>query len=67
MPKSENLLQNRDAKRDIGTEVLESLRAIKAGTVGAVHKVPESMAAEARQQLGPSKAQIRARRVTTRR
>ncbi|WP_421570636.1 helix-turn-helix domain-containing protein [Stenotrophomonas sp. PD6] len=58
MPKSEKVLEARDAKRDIGAELLASVRAIKAGKVGKVNMVPVSIAAEARQRLGLSQAQF---------
>jgi putative transcriptional regulator len=37
MPKTEDELLERDAGRDIGTELLESLREMKAGDAGALH------------------------------
>lgn len=58
MPKNEKELEARDAKRDIGAELLASVRAIKAGKVGKVNMVPVSIAAEARQRLGLSQAQF---------
>ncbi len=58
MPKNDKLLQARDAKRDIGAELLASVRAIKEGKVGRVNMVPVSIAAEARQRLGLSQAQF---------
>lgn len=58
MPKNEKVLEARDAKRDIGAELLTSVRAIKAGKVGKVNMVPVSIAAEARQRLGLSQAQF---------
>ncbi len=58
MPKNEKQLEARDAQRDIGAELLASVRAIKAGKVGRVHMVPVSIAAEARQRLGLSQAQF---------
>jgi putative transcriptional regulator len=58
MQKNENVLEARDAKRDIGAELLASVRAIKAGKVGKVNMVPVSIAAEARQRLGLSQAQF---------
>jgi antitoxin (DNA-binding transcriptional repressor) of toxin-antitoxin stability system len=39
-PRSERWLRRRDAKRDIGQELLESIRQIKAGDIGRVHLVP---------------------------
>lgn len=40
IPRSTRWLKRRDAKRDIGRELLESIRQIKAGVIGAVHLVP---------------------------
>jgi putative transcriptional regulator len=37
MPKTEDKLLERDAGRDIGSELLESLREMRAGEAGAVH------------------------------
>jgi putative transcriptional regulator len=37
MPKAEKVLLERDAERDIGAELLQSIREMKAGKTGAVH------------------------------
>jgi len=37
MPKTEQELIERDAERDIGAELLESIREMKAGATGAIH------------------------------
>jgi putative transcriptional regulator len=37
MPKTEQELLDRDAERDIGAELLESLREMQAGEAAAVH------------------------------
>ncbi len=58
MPMNEKKLVARDAKRDIGAELLEAVRAVKAGNVGRVNMVPVSIAAEARQRLGYSQSQF---------
>lgn len=58
MPKSDKELAIRDAQRDLGAELLESVRAVKAGKVGKVNLIPISIAAEARQRLGLSQAQF---------
>ena len=58
MPKSDKELEARDAKRDIGAELLASVRDVKAGKLGKVNMVPVSIAAEARQRLGLSQAQF---------
>jgi putative transcriptional regulator len=58
MPMNEKALQKRDAGRDIGAELLDSIRRVKAGDVGRVNMVPVSMAAEARHRLGMSQSQF---------
>jgi putative transcriptional regulator len=58
MPMNEKQLAARDAKRDIGAELLEAVRTVKAGKVGNVNMVTVSMAAEARQRLGMSQSQF---------
>ncbi|GEM_PF-2094957 len=40
MPRSEEELEARDAKRDIGAELLASVRAVKQGKPGNVTVVP---------------------------
>ncbi|WP_223115429.1 helix-turn-helix domain-containing protein [Luteimonas suaedae] len=55
---NENKLRERDAKRDLGAELLESIRRVKSGDVGRVNMVPVSIALEARQRLGMSQAQF---------
>jgi len=60
MPMSEKALSKRDSQRDIGAELLESVRRVKAGDIGQVNMVPVSMAQEARQRLGLSQAQFAA-------
>lgn len=37
MPKTEQELLERDAERDIGAELLESIRELTAGATGAIH------------------------------
>jgi putative transcriptional regulator len=39
---SEHALKARDAKRDLGAELLESVREMKAGKAGHVHHVSVS-------------------------
>lgn len=51
-------IEARDAQRDIGAEMLDAIRSIKKGNVGAVRMVPVSMAAEARHRLGLSQQQF---------
>ncbi|MBS3895421.1 helix-turn-helix domain-containing protein [Silanimonas sp.] len=58
MPLSEKELMDRDAKRDIGTELLEAIRQVKAGNIGKVHLVPVTLAVEARLRVGMSQAQF---------
>lgn len=52
---SERALRARDAKRDIGAELLASVREMKAGQAGHVHRVPVSAIAEARARSGLSR------------
>jgi len=59
VPMNEKELQARDAKRDIGAELLEAVRSVKAGQLGKVNVVPVSIAAEARQRSGLSQAKFR--------
>lgn len=40
MPLTEKQLFERDSKRDIGAELLESIRQVKAGNLGRIHMVP---------------------------
>jgi putative transcriptional regulator len=54
MPKTEQELLERDAGRDIGAELLESIREMKAGETGAVH----SPVAIARYQVKMSQSQF---------
>lgn len=58
MPMNEKELEARDAGRNIGAELLEAVRSMKGGKIGAVNMVPVSIAAEARQRLGMSQAQF---------
>ena len=53
MAKSERELRARDAKRDIGKELLQSVREMKAGRRGRVHKVkiPPIVAARLKSEL----------------
>lgn len=54
MPLTEKELMERDAKRDIGEELLQSILDVKAGRHGAVHEVTVTEAAEARSKTGLS-------------
>jgi putative transcriptional regulator len=52
---TERALRARDAKRNLGTELLASVREMRAGKVGHVHRVPVSAIAEARARSGLSR------------
>lgn len=54
MPLTEKELMQRDAKRNIGDELLQSIRDVKAGRFGAVHQVEVTAAAQARSKTGLS-------------
>ncbi|WP_060508007.1 DNA-binding transcriptional regulator [Pseudomonas sp. NBRC 111124] len=54
MPLTEKEMMLRDATRNIGEELLESIRDVKAGRFGAVHLVEVTEAAEARSRTGLS-------------
>ena len=54
MPLTEKELMERDAKRDIGEELLQSILDVKAGQHGAVHEVMVTETAEARSKTGLS-------------
>jgi len=56
MPLTEKQLLARDAKRDIGAELLESIREMQAGKVGRVHSVTLNEVAEARAKSGLSQS-----------
>jgi len=52
---TERALQARDAKRNLGAELLASVREMRAGKVGHVHRVPVSAITEARARSGLSR------------
>lgn len=59
MPKlTETQLIARDRKRNIGEEVLQAIREIKAGKTGRVFKVEVTEATEARYKLGMSQPEF---------
>ena len=58
MPMTEKEILDRDAKRDIGAELLQSVREMKAGKRGCVHKIEVSPVMEARQKVGLSQTQF---------
>lgn len=51
MPLKETKLMLRDAKRNIGEELLQSIRDVKAGRCGAGHQVEATQAAEVRKDV----------------
>lgn len=52
---TERALRVRDAQRNLGAELLASVRELKAGKVGRVHRVTVSAIAEARARSGLSR------------
>ncbi|MFK0095962.1 helix-turn-helix domain-containing protein [Pseudomonas sp. NPDC090592] len=58
MPLTEKELRLRDASRNIGEELLESIRDVKAGRYGAVLQVEVTEAAEARSRTGLSQSRF---------
>jgi putative transcriptional regulator len=52
---TERALRVRDAKRNLGAELLASVREMRAGKVGHVHRVPVSAIAEVRVRSGLSR------------
>jgi len=53
---TENELAQRDAQRDLGAELLESVRAMKAGQATRKTEVEPTLAATARAKVGVSQA-----------
>ena len=53
-------LVKRDSKRNIGEEVLQAIRDIKAGRTGRIFRVEVTQATEARLKLGLSQADFAA-------
>ncbi|MDX5936385.1 helix-turn-helix domain-containing protein [Acidithiobacillus thiooxidans] len=60
LPMTEKELMERDAKRDIGAELLESVRKMKAGKKGTVHKIDVPQVVQARISAGLSQSQFAA-------
>jgi putative transcriptional regulator len=58
MPMTEKQLQPRDAKRDIGAELLASVRQMKAGTGKVVARVEVPPVTAARMKSGLSQAEF---------
>lgn len=56
MPMTEKELKERDAKRDLGAELLESVAQMKSGRAGRIHKVEISPVTAARLKSGLSQA-----------
>ena len=55
---TEKALKARDAKRNLGSELLAAVREMKAGKVGHVHRVSLSAIAEARARSGLSQSRF---------
>lgn len=58
MPKNEAELKARDARRDLGAELLQSVREMKAGSGNKVGDFPISEAAEVRYLTGLSQSRF---------
>lgn len=58
MPLDEKELLARDANRNIGEELLQAVREIKAGKVGRVSTLEVSPIATARQKIGVSQSEF---------
>lgn len=58
MTKSDKELEERDAKRDLGSELLESVRQMKADQRSQVHSIEISDIVEARHRVGLSQDQF---------
>jgi len=52
---TERALRTRDTRRNLGAELLASVREMKSGKAGRVHRVPVSAIAEARARTGLSR------------
>ena len=60
MPRRENALLARDAKRNIGEELLQAIRDVKAGRHGAKYKVKANEIVAARVKSGLSQTEFAA-------
>ena len=60
MPRSEKELLARDAKRDIGKELLQAIRDVKAGRHGARYEVESIDVVATRERTGLSQSQFAA-------
>jgi putative transcriptional regulator len=56
--RNERAIRTRDSKRNIGAELLASVREMKAGKAAHVHRVPMSAIVEARTRSGLSQAKF---------
>ncbi len=60
MPLTEEQLQKRDASRNIGEELLQAIRDVKAGNIGAQYAVQPNQILETRMKCGLSQTQFAA-------
>lgn len=60
MPRSEKEILARDAKRDVGKELLQAIRDVKAGRVGAKYKMQPNAIVTARLKSGLSQSEFAA-------
>ena len=60
MPRNEKDLLARDAKRNVGKELLQAIRDVKAGRVGAKYKVQPNTIVATRLKSGLSQSQFAA-------
>jgi|SRR5687767_4555956 putative transcriptional regulator len=60
MPRREKALLARDAKRDIGKELLQAIREVKAGKYGAKYQVAPNDIIATRMKCGLSQSQFAA-------
>lgn len=60
MPRREKALPARDAKRDIGQELLQAIRDVKAGKHGAKYQVASNDIVATRMKCGLSQSQFAA-------
>lgn len=58
MPMTEKELKKRDSKRDLGAELLESVRQMKARRSGKIHKTTVSPVVSARMKSGLSQSEF---------
>ncbi len=57
---NDKALKERDAQRDIGSEIVDALRELKAGRHGDEHRIEVPAAAEARRRVGLSQTSFAA-------